>query len=337
MSTTYIALAIAVLSIPASSVVAQAQTSKCAALAEAKRSTYGFRPSQLSAAEQGSKTVAMDRFWNLAKAAGPDGFACIRAMIAEEKTDKYFLFDAASLLVTFDTSGASDAAIVDALSRTDLDDVDPAGFIDVALQVSKRHADIGPAAHNYLNAPKVTAYLPRHAGYQIDRTRGAILLYGRMPADLVDKYLAAELASASGEARDTAAIVWSLNMTEASFKGLAALGDMSGFAEDAREQVRAVRRYARVAVTRPAKYSRAQILEKIAKWPEFPVDPKESDALDNAFYAMLTEADLSTVRDARRRLITGVSNEAIDAYSEASRMLMNLINVLDAYKQYRVH
>jgi hypothetical protein len=279
----------------------------------------------------------MDRFWNMANAAGSGGLACIRTMIAGEKADKYFLFDAASLLVTFDKSGESDAVIVDALSRTDLDDVDPPGFIDVALQVSKRGGDIGPAAHNYMNARKVTASLPAHGGYRLDRTAGAILLYGRLPPDMVDKYLAAELTSSNGEARDTSAFVWSLNMTEASFKGLAALGDMNEFSRQAREQVRIVMQHVRVPVTRPPKYSRVQILGKIAKWPDFPDAAVESAALDNAFYTTLMDSDLSTVRDARRRLITGVSNEAVEAYTEVSRMLMNLINVLDAYKEYRLH
>src|SRR5262245_27436631 len=252
MSTIQIGLAIALLSIPAGSLV-RAQTPKCAALADAKRSTYGFRPSQLSDAERGPKTIAIDRFWDLAKAAGVDGLACIRAMVAQEKTDKYFLFDAASLLATFDNSGASDAAIVDALSRTDLDDVDPPGFIDVALRVSRRYPDIGPAAHNYLHATKVTAYLPAHGGYKLDRTAGAVLLYGSMAADAVDKYVAIEVSSKNLETRDAAAIVWSLNMTEASFKGLAALGDMTNFSNATREHIRTIRRYVRVPVTRPPK------------------------------------------------------------------------------------
>jgi hypothetical protein len=57
--------------------------------------------------------------------------ACVASLIAEEKNDTWFLlFDAASLLVTFDTSGRSDSAIVSALSRTDLAEADPAAFIE---------------------------------------------------------------------------------------------------------------------------------------------------------------------------------------------------------------
>jgi len=279
----------------------------------------------------------MDRFWTLAKSEGPEGLACVASLIADEKTDTWFLFDAASLLATFDNSGRSDAAVVSALSRTDLGEVDPPGFIDVALQVARRGGDIGPAAHNYMNATKVTASLPAHGGYKLDRTAGAILLYGRMPADAADKYLAIEVTSKNLETRDAAAIVWSMNMTESSFKGLAALGEMANFSTETREHVRTIRRYVRVPVTRPPKYTREQVLQKIGKWPELSDTPAEEDALDNAVYVTLTPADLVTVREARRRLIAGVSDESLEAYNQASHMLMNLINVLDAYKEYRVH
>jgi hypothetical protein len=241
------------------------------------------------------------------------------------------------LLAESDKSGRSDAAILSGLGRTDLADVEAPQFIAIALELVKRGADIGPAAHNYMNAATVTSYLPAHGGFQLDRTAGAILLYGAMAPDLVDKYLALEVKSTNQGTRDTAAIVWSMNMTEASFKGIAALGDMAGFSDGAREHVRVVRRVAHVSVTRPPKYSRAEVLEKIAKWPEFPDAPAESGALDNAFYATLTQEDLSVIREARRRTILGVSDESIETYDEISRMLMNLINVLDAYKEYRIH
>ena len=309
----------------------------CDALATTKQRVYGFHPSQLSAAEQKTKGAELDQFWDAVKAAGPVGLSCVAKLVADEKTDTFFLFDAASLLSTFDTSGASDPAIVSGLSRADLADLDPAGFIDVALKVSRRGGDVGQAAHNYMNAPKVTAYLPAHGNFTLDRISGAILLYGRMPADLVDKYLAIEVTSTNPETRDAAAIVWSFNMTEASFKGIAALGEMKEFSAQVRDHVGTVRRYTQVPVTKPPRYTREQMLDKIAKWPDFTGDPNESDALDNAFDTTLTIDDLETVREARRRVITGVSNEAVDSYVEVSRMLMNLVNVLDAYKSYRIH
>jgi hypothetical protein len=41
--------------------------------------------------------------------------------------------------------------------------------------------------------------------------------------------------------------------------------------------------------------------------------------------------------DARRRSIRGVSDESVDDYSELSVVLLNLVNVLDLYRDYRTH
>jgi hypothetical protein len=327
---------VAGLAIAVGSTAAVAQTpptpSSCAALAAAKTKTYGFRPTLLNDKEQEAKSAEMDRFWDLVKAAGPEGVTCMTTFIAGEQTDKWFLFDAASLLAMLDPSGRSDTTIVEALARTDLAEMDPAAFVRLAVIVSTRGGDIGPAAHNYMTAPRVTAFLPIHGGFRLDRTSGAMLMYGSMASDLADKYLAIEVASTNAETRNAAAIVWSMNLTEASFRGLAALGEMTDFSTDARAQVRGVRRFIQAPPLPAAKFTREQVLERIARWP----DEDSSTDFAMAFVSTLTAADLQTVRDARRRLVTGVSDEAIFAYDGASRMLMMLINVLDAYKEYRV-
>lgn len=281
----------------------------------------------------------MDVFWKLVKQKGPEGLGCVRKLIETDKNDQYFLFDAASLLTTFDKSGDSDRTILEALAGTDLQDVDPSAYIETALQLSHRNVDIGVAAEKYLHAQTVTTYLPAHGGYELNRVRGAILLYGSMAPSLVDKYLDAEIHSSEPEVRDTAAIILSMNMTEDSFKALASSTTVDGLSKPAKEQVMAVKKYRTVRVTRPSKYTREEMLEKVGRFPE--IDPDinqaEDEALDNSIYATFTKADLSALQEGRRRMIEGVSNESVDGYLEISRILLNLINVLDLYKDWRIH
>ena len=101
----------------------------------------------------------------------------------------------------------------------------------------------------------------------------------------------------------------------------------------------AVKKYRTVRVTRPSKYTREQMLEKVGRFPE--IDPDinqaEDEALDNSIYATFTKDDLSALQEGRRRMITGVSNESVDGYLEISRIMLNLINVLDLYKNFRIH
>jgi hypothetical protein len=277
---------------------------------------------------------------------GPDGIGCLRTLVETEQADKFFLFDGASLLASLDHSSGSNQAILKALAQTNLQDVQPDAFISLALRLSKQDVDISSAADNYLHAPKVATYLARHGGYKLDRLQGAILLYGSMPPALVDKSLSQEVQSSNEDARNTAAIVWSMNLTEASFKGLAALGDMKTFSNDARQSAQYVLKAQTVPLTKPSKYARTQVLAKIAKMPDF--DPSEFSggfadieaeirAFHDSIYATLTPADVVTLLAARRRSIRGVSDESVDEYSELSAVLLNLVNVLDLYPNYRTH
>jgi hypothetical protein len=310
---------------------------QCAALAQAKARTYGFHPSSLTKDERQRRSKQMDEFWNLAEKSGQPGLACLREMIAAERTDTFFLFDGASLLASLDKSGASDRAILDGLVRTDMQDVASDGYIELCLRLSRRKVNIGAAAGKYLQAPNVTVYLPQHGAYKLDRIRGAILLYGSSEPALVDKYLIPELSSPDEEVRSTAAIILSQNLTEDSLRALNALGGMDKFAKEAQESVRFVTTRRPVEVSKPAKYTRRQMLDKLARLPEMDaeIDEAEDKALDNSIYATLTPDDLAALREGRRRMIVGVSDESVEGYEEMSRVLLNLINVLDLYPKYR--
>jgi hypothetical protein len=333
--TALVACGIAVL---AMSVAGLAQDA-CSSIDTAKAQTYGFRPATLTKAERDQKSKQMDAFWNLVQSGGTPALACLRQLMAKESADTYFLFDGASLLANFDKSGASDQSILDGLLRSNMKDVTPDGYIYLCLQLSKRNVDIGPAANKYLYAENVTVYLPQHGAYKLDRLRGAILLYGSMKPNLVDKYLIPELSSSDPEVRDTATMVLSLNLTEGSFKALTTLGAMKNFSKEARESVAYIKTWQQVQVVKPPKYTRQEMLDKLARLPKMDenIDDSEDKALDNSIYATFTAADLDAVRDGRREMITGVSNEAVEGYDEMSRILLNLINVVDAYSQYRTH
>jgi hypothetical protein len=310
---------------------------QCTALAQAKARTYGFHPSTLTKEQRPQKSKQMDEFWNLVEKSAQPGLACLREMIAKEKTDTFFLFDGASLLATLDNSGASDGAILDGLARTDMQDVTSDGYIELCLRLSRRNVDIGVAAGKYLQAQNVTVYLPQHGAYKLDRIRGAILLYGSSEPALVDKYLIPELSSPDQEVRSTAAIILSQNLTEDSLKALNSLAAIENFSKEAQDSVRFVIRRQPVDVSKPAKYTRKQMLDKLARLPEMDaeIDDAENNALDNSIYATLTPDDVGALREGRRRMIVGVSNESVEGYEEMSRILLNLINVLDLYPKYR--
>lgn len=315
-----------------------AQT-RCKTIAEAEQKLYGFRPAKLSDSERKQKSAAMDSFWQMVKSSGQQGVACLRPLL-EKQTDPFAVFDEASLLYSLDRSPDSLSIVARAVAKTDLADVQPADYVRMGLALAKQGLDTEPIARNYINAKSnVTAYLPEHGAYRLDRTAGAILLFGVLPTDKIDDELSAEVKSNNPDTRNAAAIAWSLNMTARSFKGLADLGDMKEFSEEARHQVHSTLTPFTVRVTTP-KYTREQMLAKVAKFPEMDMDPsedfeRENKALDNSLYATFTPADVDTLRESRRKLIVGVSNESVEGYAEMSRVLLHLINKLGLYAEYR--
>lgn len=315
------------------------QTSVCRSIADLEKQTYGFRPSKISDAERRQKSAAMDAFWERVKRAGLQGTACLRDLV-QKQTDGFAVYDEASLLYSLDRSAKSAEVVAAAIAKADLVEVQPADYVRMGLILARQGADIAGIAHNYINAKNdVTAYLPRHGAYKLDRVAGSILLYGMMPSGKADDALSMEVTSANAETRNTAAIVWSLSLTSRAFRGLAALGSMDGFSRSAKEHVRGMLTPFQVKVTAP-KYSREQMLAKIAKFPEMGMDSAnnpedEGKALDNSVYATFTAADVDTLREARRKFITGVSDEAVDGYVEMSRVLLSLINKLGLYAEYR--
>ena len=308
----------------------------CSALAAAKSATYGFRPSQLPPAQRAEKIKAVNAFYDQVKAAGPAGPACLRNMIAQEKTDHFFAFDAAMLLSLLDTTGASDSAIEAGLLQADFADANVVRYLAASLTLSRRGRDIGKIAGHYLHAPSVETTFP-NSQEKLDRPTGAILLYGSMSPELVDTYLAPEVSAPEPNVRDAAAAAWVTNMTERSFAGIAALGSLSTLNVKGRPYIQGVMTWHPVTVT-PAQYTREQILARLQKFPDVgKVTPEEAKVLDNSTVATLTVADLPALRDARRRMVMSVSPASFRGYFAVTKLLLNTINHLDAYKQYRKH
>jgi len=308
----------------------------CTELTAAKTKVYGFRPSQLAREKLPARLQAVDAFHAQVSAAGAAGQACLRNLMAQEKSDAFFVFDSAQLLSALDVTGASDGAIETGLLRADFADASAARYLEVALLLSRRGRDIGKVAAHYLHAPNVDTNFP-HSTEKLDRTSGALLLYGSMPPDLVDEYLAKEVNATELHVRDAVAAVWVTNMTERSFAGIAKLGALETLTRGGRPYIENIMTWRPMAVA-PAKHTREEILARLQRFPDVgKLSAEEGKELDNSTYVNLTAADLPAVRDARRRMIQSISLDSFRAYFAVSRLLLNLINRLDAYPHYRKH
>ncbi|HET7840121.1 MAG TPA: hypothetical protein VFM21_00875 [Terriglobia bacterium] len=247
----------------------------CESLQTMKKATYGFHSASLTDSQREEKSKAMDEFWNLVKKQGPKGVDCLTDMLKAEKNDGYFLFDGAALLESLDQSAASTGVVQDAVLRSSFEDVDPAGYVQLALQLSHQGAEIGPLAMKYLTAPKVEAYVPIHA-MKLDRVSGGAFLFGSMQPSEIDRYLPQALTAENSEIRDTAALLLSFNMTKEGFEALNSLGVLQSLSPKARKEVLEFIHYKPLEPLPPPKWNREQVLKILRRIPH---TEKEYDAI----------------------------------------------------------
>jgi hypothetical protein len=328
---------------------AAAQGDPCAELQKLKTGAYGFRPSKLAEPQQAEKSKQMDRFWNLAQSQGERGVSCLRTMLKSEKDDAFFLFDGAALLFHLDQSPASVIAVLDALSRSDLGEINPAGYVALALELAQQGVDTGGLAEKYLKYPKVDSFVPEHS-MPLDRLTGATFLYGSMPAERADKYLIPLLSSNDAQVHAASALQLAFNMTRESYRAISELQGIDDLPQQVKKQVVAAMAYHAPADKSIPTYSRQQVLARLRALPRTPEQveaelkkskPVVGIADDEPFLrsasAVLTSADLDVVREARRASLMAVSDECLYEYAAYTRIILGVINRLDLYREFRVH
>jgi len=303
----------------------------CDDLEAAKRTTYGFRPSQLSEEERKAKIRTLDAFWASVKARGPEGVVCLRSMINADSSDGYFAFNAASLLASLDRSPDSLTAIEVGLARTNLDDIDVAAYIRMVVGLIHAQRNIENLGQKYLRHPNVDTRIAQHGGMLLDRDGGGIIIYGSLPSAAADRYLAAALRLPEPYTRATAAKLLALNLTEAALRALKTFPWMSLKPEDRKLIEHFVKRRP-PAVSGSGSKSRQDVLIALAR---IPTTFASDDALVASGVRTLDARDLDSLRDARRRSITGISDEALAEYFAITEVLVGVINRLDLYRDLR--
>src|SRR5437660_12062181 len=102
--------------------VCLSQGGACSELRSAVKSTYDFNPSKLTEAQQKKKSAEMNKVWNLVEAHHAEMAPCLMDEMAGLDADRWFLFDAGSLLQQFDHSPRANRMILRGCLLTDLDD-----------------------------------------------------------------------------------------------------------------------------------------------------------------------------------------------------------------------
>jgi hypothetical protein len=216
--------------------------------------------------------------------------------------------------------------------------MDSSGYIKNTLFLFHKGVEITPLVEHYMTAPEVKGYVPQHA-MRLDRETGAFFLYGSMPSASADQSLIRMLNAKEPPTRTAASVLLSLSLTKDSFKALKTV-DRNSLSEPARRAVESAMKYQRIEKTGPGKRSRAEVLDTLARIPKYGEDfwgvAGDKEFTESAI-GLLKEEDLTALREARRKSIYSLSDEALGEYFALSRVLLGVINRLDLYKDVREH
>jgi hypothetical protein len=357
--------------------IAQAQASSCADLRAQKEKVYGFHLTQLNETQIDAKSKEIDAYWKQLQSAGPEGVSCLKEMLAAEKTDHIFQFDAASFLFQLDKSPESLNLVKDAIVQTDFQETDPANYLSLALELGQRGVNIQSLAARLLLFPNAIIHISEHS-LDLDSDTAALFLYGSMDSSKASKALIAQLQATEPFVRGAAAHLLAEEMTEEAFRTLSAWSGLAEVKEDyRRNDIQAVMKYQAPDPTEFAnpKWTREQVLQIIAGLPhtrkefddvmstrgaEFDRQmrekkPSQEDlakavaesepiygiadrtTFQNSAVGTLKAEDFDTLREARHRALYNISDESLSEYLAYTQVMIRLLNRLDLYKDYRAH
>ena len=355
----------------------RAQAPSCADLSAQKEKVYGFHLAQLNETQIDAKSKEIDAYWKQVQSAGPGAVNCLKQMLADEKTDHLFQFDAASFLFQLDKSPDSLNLIKDALAQADFQETDPANYLSLALELGQRGADIQALAGKILLYPNAVVHISEHA-LDLDSDTAALFLYGSMDPKKASDALIKQLQAQQPFVRAAAAHLLAEQMTESAFHTLSVWPGLADIKEDyRRNDIQAVMKYEApdAASLANPKWTREQVLQIIAGLPhtrkefddvmstkgaEFDREMREKHAtqeelakavtesepiygitdhtaFQNAAVATLNAGDFDTIRNARRKALYNVSDESLSEYLAYTQIMIRMLNHLDLYKDYRTH
>jgi hypothetical protein len=302
----------------------------CANFQELVKTTYNFKPTQISDSERDAKSAAMDQVWNMVRANSKELLACLRIALEDQRANSFFRFDGSNLLVELDPSPQSKTIQVHSYTSVDLDDVDLRTWVTTLAHRGAEGFDVSEAGARWLAYSKASYYLPEHGAYQVTTSEGALFIYGSMDESQATSALVKIISQANHPGRENALWIMMGLATPESLRVLK-LVDPKGFSKKAQESLSALFRSPQLLKPRAKpKSSREEFIQAFqgmvaGDWSKFEglvekVPDGEKDAV-----AVLKTEDLPLVRKVRRLIIANSNPHAIEYYKSFTSILMALV------------
>jgi hypothetical protein len=152
----------------------------CDDLTKLINKTYGFSPAKLTPEQREAKSNEMDQVWKLVDSDPKKYLPCIRTEIDKRTSDSFFRFNASNLLFANDESIETKRLMIETYAGADLDDINLRYWLPYIARFGFEGLDVSKAGETWLRYPDPTFYLPQHGTQPIDKSVGALAIYGSM-------------------------------------------------------------------------------------------------------------------------------------------------------------
>jgi hypothetical protein len=129
------------------------------------QTVYNFSPGKLSRDEQDKRIPLMDDFWNKVKSDTSKYLDELRAELTADGNPKFFYLEGGQLLLTLSKSKPDKQIVLEAIPKSDLNDVDRRVYVATLSYLAKAKLNTTEMALKILDDKDFRVFLPAHAFY----------------------------------------------------------------------------------------------------------------------------------------------------------------------------
>ncbi|MDP4221410.1 MAG: hypothetical protein Q8916_12430 [Bacteroidota bacterium] len=180
-------------------VVSYARASMGQSLHNDVQKIYNFEPHKISKEQQEQKGKLLDAFWEKVQKEKEKYLEPLRVELRDTTNPSFFLYDGGHLLLSLSKSKEDYQLALDAMTKCDLRDIDPADYLQTMNFFAENDLNTTAAALKIIAVDSFSAFIPLHA-LAVDK--GLALLFILLPinTDLYLKTVIDQLSSAKDAA-----------------------------------------------------------------------------------------------------------------------------------------
>jgi hypothetical protein len=291
--------------------------------------TYTFKSVQEPGLDPAQIEKNVDQFWNTVKSKKQVYLPCLRKAVEDPKSNPFFRYDGSNLLVEIDPSLASKSLQATVFMASDMDMMSASRWVTVLSYRGYDGIDTSKAAERWIGDHNNHYIFAEADNFRVGQYEGALFLYGSMEARMAVPSLIKVMRTPGNEGREAALAILATMGTQQAFDALKAVNPKE-FSPDAQANLKAF--LARKPPLTPRKKPQRRrndylsVLQEVLKGRfgryEATVELQEHGEAD--LISVMKPDDLPLLRKARRLVITGCSQDAIERYNSLTRVILSM-------------